>query len=271
MKNKRLLYLVQHTNKEMFKIGIATTNHRFHDLNRDYEIDWSSSRYFTGEDEDITKLERILHNLFHKKRLDKQNGTGGTEWFSSECLNEVVEAILFNTNNSNLDICLEPQGILLNTKEEKEKIHKWKELDNLEFSQEITDKMNVLIPELQMFAKPTSFNVCSMFSGYALNRNNQNIELEKELLDCILSNARELVDSEEVTTEVIKFYVDLQKITSILIKYNTNTITDHLSNIRYDNDVFLKFSVSVNNNQEIQNIAVVVDKEKLCTQYFQPF
>lgn len=32
MENTRLLYLVQHTNKEMFKIGIATSNQRFYEL-----------------------------------------------------------------------------------------------------------------------------------------------------------------------------------------------------------------------------------------------
>ena len=100
MENHRLLYLVQHSNNEMFKIGIGTNNHRFQDLDRDYSIDWESSLYFQGENHDITKMERILHKLFHEYRLDKQNGTGGTELFSTDCLNSVVESILFNVDNS---------------------------------------------------------------------------------------------------------------------------------------------------------------------------
>ena len=72
IENTRLLYLVQHTNKEMFKIGIATGNQRFYDINRDYSIDWESSLYFKGENDDIVKMERILHKLFYSNRLCKQ-------------------------------------------------------------------------------------------------------------------------------------------------------------------------------------------------------
>ena len=122
MKNQRLLYLVQHTNKEMFKIGIGSNNNRFHDLDRDYSIDWESSLYFKGENQDITKMERILHKLFYENRLDKQNGTGGTEWFSSKCLESVVESILFNVDNSGFDIELQPYGICMDKENENENI-----------------------------------------------------------------------------------------------------------------------------------------------------
>ena len=114
MENTRLLYLVQHTNKEMFKIGIATSNQRFYELDRDYSIDWKSSLYFKGDYHDITKMEKILHKLFYSYRLDKQNGTGGTEWFSTQCLDSVVESILFNTRNSNYVIDLKHNEIQIN-------------------------------------------------------------------------------------------------------------------------------------------------------------
>lgn len=186
MENKRLLYLVQHSNKEMFKIGIGTDNGRFRDLDRDYSIDWTSSIYFKGENQDITKMERILHKLFYEYRLDKQNGTGGTEWFSTKCLESTVEAVLFNVNNSGFSIDLQPQEIILNeyiseskevSKIEKETklnlnwnqekqrifskypqsiIDKWLMLDNMKPSQEIVNEMNRLIPEFYCFLKPSS-------------------------------------------------------------------------------------------------------------------
>jgi len=114
MKNQGLLYLVTHSNKEMLKIGMTTSNQRFYDLNRDYQIDWSNSLYFKGENEDIIKMERILHKLFHQHRLDKQPGTGGTEWFSLQCRESVMESILFNVKNSNFCIDLEFHKVNLN-------------------------------------------------------------------------------------------------------------------------------------------------------------
>jgi len=193
MENRRLLYLVQHTNKRMFKIGIGTNN-RFNDLNRDYSIDWDSSIYFEGENDDITKIERILHKLFYEYRLEKQNGTGGTEWFSSDCLNSVVDSIMFNVQNSGFDIKLKPHEILLNekndnktslieTKTETESISwyerkqqifnkypasiitKWNELDNLEPTNKIIDEMNMLIPEFHCFLKSSELTQSVFFKN----------------------------------------------------------------------------------------------------------
>ena len=184
MENKRLLYLVQHTNKEMFKIGIATGNQRFFDLDRDYSIDWKSSLYFKGENDDITKMERILHKLFYSYRLDRQNGTGGTEWFSTKCLNSVVESILFNTRNSNYVIDLKHNEIQIDdelsikpifeksihksiswtqvrqqifNKYPKEIIDKWRYLDKLNPTHKILNEMNRLIPEFHCVLKPSEY------------------------------------------------------------------------------------------------------------------
>jgi len=38
LKNQRLLYLIQHSNNQMFKIGIATDNSRFKQIDLDYSI-----------------------------------------------------------------------------------------------------------------------------------------------------------------------------------------------------------------------------------------
>ena len=74
MNNQRLLYLAQHTNNDMFEIGIATDNSRFHQLDRDYQIDWSTSLYFKGEDNSITKMEKIL--LSSSTKNDYQDKMG---------------------------------------------------------------------------------------------------------------------------------------------------------------------------------------------------
>lgn len=115
-KNKRILYLVQHSEKSVFKIGIATNNDRFLQLDKIYQIDWSTSLCFIGENDHVTKMERILHRLFYEFNEGVGTTDGSTEWFSSKCLNHVVEAILFNVKNSNFNICLEPQEILLEEK-----------------------------------------------------------------------------------------------------------------------------------------------------------
>jgi len=117
MDNKRLLYLVQHSNKRMFKIGIASNDSRFRDLNRDYSIDWDSSIYFEGVDSDITKMEGILHRGFYKNRLEHQNGTGGTEWFNSSCIHSVVDTIIQQTPLFDFQIDLDPKEITLGLKE----------------------------------------------------------------------------------------------------------------------------------------------------------
>ena len=114
--HQRLLYLIRHTNNQMFKIGIATDNSRFKQLDKDYSIDWNKSLYFKGENEDITFMEKILHRLFFKNRLEEQQGTGGTEWFSIDCLQDVVDAILFNVDKSNFTIDLTLQEINIHKK-----------------------------------------------------------------------------------------------------------------------------------------------------------
>lgn len=107
LKNQRLLYLIQHSNNQMFKIGIATDNLRFKQIDLDYSIDWSKSLYFKGENTDIIFMEKILHRLFFKYRLETQNGTGGTEWFSIECLKKVVDSIIFNVQQSEFNISMQ--------------------------------------------------------------------------------------------------------------------------------------------------------------------
>jgi hypothetical protein len=109
IKNQRLLYIIQHANNEMFKIGIATDNSRFKQIDSDYSIDWTKSLYFKGENEDIMFMEKILHRLFFKYRLKPQQGTGGTEWFSIDCLEKVVDSIIFNVEQSefNIDMIVE--------------------------------------------------------------------------------------------------------------------------------------------------------------------
>ena len=193
MENTRLLYLVQHTNKEMFKIGIATSNQRFYELDRDYSIDWKSSLYFKGDYHDITKMEKILHKLFYSYRLDKQNGTGGTEWFSTQCLDSVVESILFNTRNSNYVIDLKHNEIQINDelsikpiikkiicvsipwnttrqqifdKYPKEIINKWKSLDKLNPTEKIINAMNRLIPEFHCVLKPSEYIAVELYKGF---------------------------------------------------------------------------------------------------------
>ncbi len=214
-KNTRLLYLVQHTNKEMFKIGIASSNQRFYDLNRDYSIDWESSLYFKGENDDVVKMERILHKLFYTSRLDKQNGTGGTEWFSSKCLNSVVESIIFNTKNSNYVINLDSHEIILNEEpsiitepiepvttwvDRKNQIfekyppsiiEKWKKLDSMNPTNKIVDEMNRLIPEFHCALKPSNqirFEFVKGFQHYALT------PVQHDALNFMCYNAREQIN-----------------------------------------------------------------------------
>lgn len=117
--NQRLLYLIQHSNKDMIKIGIATNNLRFKQIDSDYSINWDKSLYFKGENKDIVLMERILHKLFFKHQLENQKGTGGTEWFDIQCIKKVVDAIIFNVKNSELEIMLEAVMITYRTKEKR--------------------------------------------------------------------------------------------------------------------------------------------------------
>ena len=259
MNNIRLLYLVQHTNKEMFKIGIATSNQRFHELNRDYRIDWNSSLYFKGEDTDITKLEKILHRLFHKKRLDKQYGTGGTEWFSSDCLESAIESILFNVTNSGFDIDLDAHSIsLLNTTEvievigdtaviekydtEKEQplswnqrkeqifekypdsiVTKWIELDNAPPSLEIVDEMNRLIPEFFTYLKPSELTQSVFFHLTEEEKEKFEINKPSELCQIVCMDENKNLNGELTSTQMDIMNLLLYKSREKIIKENIST------------------------------------------------
>ena len=160
IESRRLLYLIQQKNDPLVKIGIATDYSRFKAIDSDYDIDWSKSVYFEGENEDIEKLEKILHRLFHRYRLDEQKGTGGTEWFATECLSSVVEAIIFNVENSKFKINLESQSIEeiktvgwrefcqpVFDKYSNNVVEKWLKLEK-STAKNATRKMEALIPEL---------------------------------------------------------------------------------------------------------------------------
>jgi len=210
--HKRLLYFVQHQNQEMIKIGIATDNGRFHQLNQDYVIDWTKSLYFEGEDRDVQLLEKILHRLFHKNRLEQQNGTGGTEWFEATIKEKLVDSVIFNVRNSDFEIDLnfkeidleQPKESLEEPKEKKEKletktkenrkdqksifekypdkiVRRWRELNSIpneKITFEDVDEMNRLIPEMTVILKPSELTqVVFMKDGKLFKMHNTHTDL----------------------------------------------------------------------------------------------
>ena len=282
MENHRLLYLVQHSNNEMFKIGIGTNNHRFQDLDRDYSIDWESSLYFQGENHDITKMERILHKLFHEYRLDKQNGTGGTEWFSTDCLNSVVESILFNVDNSRFKIELQPNEIVLHENKPKDVklgsvesdtlswnerkkqifkkypesvVDKWKLLDDLEPNHVIVDEMNRLIPEFYCMLKPSVLTQMVYIEGnYKNDFSLFNITpLQLDLINIffydigkrIIEENIEIIDSSNV------FDFKLKEICELLGKYKNRQYTQILEQLGSLSDIKIVIE-NLGKNTEIE-------------------
>lgn len=105
----KILYIVKQFDSDYIKIGISNNNiNRFKQLNRDYIIDWERSLYFEGIEEDIVKMEKIIHRLFYRHQTIME-GTGGTEWFTFDEVERIIDAILFNVENSKYEINLEPK------------------------------------------------------------------------------------------------------------------------------------------------------------------
>ena len=265
-KNKRLLYIVQHSNKEMFKIGICTNNNRFNDLNRDYSINWKNSFYFEGENLDILKLEKILHNGFYRYNLDKQNGTGGTEWFSIECLATVIETISSQVPLFDFQINLKFKNIELHstndiiqksnlietedkswTERKQEILNKypseivdiWNALDNLNPTQKRVDKMNNLIPEFRIMLKPSELTQTVFFKDDDSNAMASLTSIQMDMLNLIFYKSREYFIKENIElTEFIPFEIDLKTFSKEFGKYQKSEFStlikqlDELSNVK---------------------------------------
>jgi len=90
------LYLLIDKEHEKFKIGLTIDiGDRSNQLSRDWgELDLAESYIVTDSALTISRLEKTLHFMFHKWNIREENESAGhTEWFSIECLNDVLQEI----------------------------------------------------------------------------------------------------------------------------------------------------------------------------------
>ncbi len=278
--NKRLLYLIKHTNNLMFKIGIATDYSRFTQLHKIYQIDWSASFYFQGENQDITKLEKILHKLFFKFNLGLDKQDGYTEWFSIDCLDAVIEAIKFNTRNSNYVINLDSCNIELSFEKEKELnlmettnswidnkeyifskyplmlVNKWKQLDSLKPTQKRVNEMNKLIPEFRVFLKPSE--LCQVLFFDESNKGLTVSPLQVDLINNFYYEIRKriVMDNIEIPSDgSTVFEFQLKEICDVLGKYNNSQYTHLIEQLDSLGDIKMVIN-SLGKNKEIEELTI---------------
>jgi len=266
--HKRLLYLIRHSNNQMFKIGIATDNGRFHQIDKDYSINWDNSLYFEGENDYIKKIERLLHIHAMNYRLDPQNGTGGTEWFNVDCMELVVNQVLicidvmgFDLNPKFYDIDLmkiedEKSDIeVITEKVEKEEkptqswleykqsifnkypktiTDKWEKLDNQKTTTLTqVDKMNELIPEFMLMAKPSE--LCQVLYVDKEDKTFAYLSpIEIDLINLILYKSREEIIKNKINLDGGNFTLELllKDISDVFNKYTATGYEPLITNFR---------------------------------------
>jgi len=93
---KSILYLLVTEDKSSFKIGITDNLEARHArLSAVWgKFDLASSRIVFGTRRDISGLEKILHYLLNKWRVQPSaTAEGHSEWFLIECFDKAVEII----------------------------------------------------------------------------------------------------------------------------------------------------------------------------------
>ena len=90
------MYLLQHTEKDIIKIGITKDlSKRISELRRDFG-DIECIHAIDGPYSTIAKLEQSLHNHFNKYCEVQPTGGGRTEWFNSTITNEVLSMMVLD-------------------------------------------------------------------------------------------------------------------------------------------------------------------------------
>lgn len=113
---KANLYLLRHSEKDIFKIGRSTNlQGRISTLQYSFgEFNLKDSVTVKGDNSTINKLESIIHYLFDSYRIkaDVDNKDGITEWFSMECFEDVETEIKRFKEKFNKGLFIE-KGIIL--------------------------------------------------------------------------------------------------------------------------------------------------------------
>ena len=284
-KNKRILYLVKHLEKPIFKIGIATDNSRFEQLKLDYSIDWKYSIYFEGENKHIVHMEKILQALFEDQQQILEEGTGRTEWFSVNYLDNTLKALHFNVKISNYNICLEPKKIIFEEKPIKPKkkkkkklknpllekrkeilskyptfiVGKWEFLDRVPAEPDIVYEMLLLIPETMEIARLEKFDQ-QLYDAYVKERSTP---LRVELFNFILNDIREKIDFDNLSNDrqndILSHILDVEEISKIIGMYDTEgTIMHHLKELERDHPVFIcdiSYTLLPNKKKEYKGVS----------------
>lgn len=134
-----ILYLLVREDKTSFKIGITDNLESRHDRLRMVwgSFDLASSCIISGSHEEIAGLEKTLHYLLKKWRVDHEIKLDGhSEWFSMECFEKTLEIIslIAHIKEAPFDKRIE-KIIDLSIKNTKPKKNK----DNLQYVIDLTD------------------------------------------------------------------------------------------------------------------------------------
>lgn len=127
---KSTLYLFVKEQKTEFKIGITNNiKDRYLRLKSVWgDIDLASSCMILGDRRDVSGLEKTLHFLLDKWRMDhSRNLEGHSEWFSMDCFDKAIEIITSATKLRGLksdDPII--RGITVNLHKKHEKISRTK-------------------------------------------------------------------------------------------------------------------------------------------------
>ena len=99
-----ILYLIR--KKDIFKIGKSeNSDTSLTELNTDFkEIDWENSCYYTGSDDDIEDLEKIINRLFKKDLVELSEDSSEELWFDNSCYLDILVFIDTELNNGSFEI-----------------------------------------------------------------------------------------------------------------------------------------------------------------------
>jgi hypothetical protein len=110
------LYVLLHSDETAIKIGVAKDILQ-RTLSIPHEILFDRSLMAAGSRDACYRAEGVLHRLLQRHRLDRLDGSGGTEWFSADCRDKAE--LLFETLREELG--MGPLGACQVKKREPEK------------------------------------------------------------------------------------------------------------------------------------------------------